>query len=286
MGFFGDVLGPVLETGMDWLGMEEGKRESSRARTHSDAQNAAQMEMQREFAKNSIRWKTEDAVAAGLHPLAAIGAQGTSYSPASVNVDVDRSKSDFYHRTGQNISRALNAVQTPEERAMKALTIQSMEIDNAIKKKQLEGMGDTPGLPSNSSLGRHLLGANPLSVGSDGYVFEQPTQKSHASPGKPFQAAGEYTDYVFGRTATGLHPVPSKEMQDAIEDKMIPETMWALRNYLYPTFISRTRSHMQPSLREHPLPPGYIWRWKPVAAEFRPYKKGTRSLDFFFKGDN
>lgn len=290
---FGGAINPTvwLSTGAqfagDYMSKEAMKDAASDARRHDDQVNIANYEMQKEFAKNSIRWKAEDAIAAGFHPLAALGTNSSSYTPSSSNSQVDYSRGDFYSKTGQNIARAINTVLTPEEKAMKALTIESMQIENAIKKKQLEGMGDTPGLPSNSSLGRHLLGQNPLNLGGGGaYVWEQPTQKSHASPGKPFQAAGEYTDYVFSRTPTGLHPVPSKEMQEAIEDKMIPETMWAMRNYLYPTFSGNTRSRMQPSLREHPLPPGYIWRWKPSAAEFRPYKKGSRSMEFFFKGEN
>lgn len=36
--------------------------------------------MQREAAQNSIRWRVNDAKAAGLHPLAALGAQGSSPS--------------------------------------------------------------------------------------------------------------------------------------------------------------------------------------------------------------
>ena len=34
-----------------------------------------QYEMQKEFAQNGIRWKVADAKAAGIHPLAALGAQ-------------------------------------------------------------------------------------------------------------------------------------------------------------------------------------------------------------------
>lgn len=43
-------------------------------------QNAA---LQREFAQQGIRWKVEDAKAAGLHPLYAIGSTGASYSPST-----------------------------------------------------------------------------------------------------------------------------------------------------------------------------------------------------------
>ena len=39
---------------------------------------------QKEFAQNGIRWKVEDAKAAGIHPLFALGAQGATFSPISV----------------------------------------------------------------------------------------------------------------------------------------------------------------------------------------------------------
>lgn len=41
--------------------------------------NKKNVAMQYDFAKNGLRWKVNDAKAAGLHPLAALGAQG--YSP-------------------------------------------------------------------------------------------------------------------------------------------------------------------------------------------------------------
>ena len=40
-----------------------------------------QSRFQKEFAQHGLRWKVEDAKAAGLHPLAAIGAQGAQYNP-------------------------------------------------------------------------------------------------------------------------------------------------------------------------------------------------------------
>lgn len=45
-----------------------------------------QREQQREFAQHGIRWRVEDAKAAGLHPLAAIGAAGASYSPVITGI--------------------------------------------------------------------------------------------------------------------------------------------------------------------------------------------------------
>lgn len=39
---------------------------------------------QREFAKHGIRWRVEDAIAAGIHPLAALGVNTASGSPVSI----------------------------------------------------------------------------------------------------------------------------------------------------------------------------------------------------------
>lgn len=69
-------------------------------------------ERQKEFAQSGIRWRVEDAKAAGIHPLYAIGANTPTYSPqAAVG-------SDFgILSMGQNIGRAIEAKQTARERA-------------------------------------------------------------------------------------------------------------------------------------------------------------------------
>ena len=39
----------------------------------------------KQFAKRGIQWRVHDAKKAGLHPLAALGAQTTSFSPSFVS---------------------------------------------------------------------------------------------------------------------------------------------------------------------------------------------------------
>lgn len=83
-----------------------------------NAHNArAQMQAQREFAQNGIRWKVADAKAAGIHPLAALGAQTFSYNPIGVG---DYGISDAFKSMGQGISRAAEAKQLADERALNA----------------------------------------------------------------------------------------------------------------------------------------------------------------------
>lgn len=72
---------------------------------------AQQAALQKEFAQNGIRWKVADAKAAGLHPLAALGAQTTSYQPVSVQQDYSA-----FGSMGQDISRAMLASADAKER--------------------------------------------------------------------------------------------------------------------------------------------------------------------------
>lgn len=68
-------------------------------------------ERQKEFARSGIRWRVEDAKAAGIHPIYAIGANTPTYSPqAAVGTDFGVSQ------MGQSIGRAIEAKQTIAER--------------------------------------------------------------------------------------------------------------------------------------------------------------------------
>lgn len=107
------------------------------------------IQLQREFAQQGIRWKVEDAKKAGIHPLAALGAQTIGFSPVSVG-DMGLSAA------GQDISRAVNAMRTPDEKvtayeqALRALQLQRGQLENSIlasKLRTLNQPGNPPGLP-------------------------------------------------------------------------------------------------------------------------------------------
>lgn len=51
-----------------------------------DEQRAENIQLQKEFAKNSLQWRVADAKAAGLHPLFGISGGGASFSPNPVTV--------------------------------------------------------------------------------------------------------------------------------------------------------------------------------------------------------
>lgn len=64
------MLGSIISAGSSLLGGLLGKSSADK-----------QMKMQTKFAKNGIQWRVEDAKKAGIHPLAALGASTSAYSP-------------------------------------------------------------------------------------------------------------------------------------------------------------------------------------------------------------
>lgn len=115
-----------------------GKSSADKANAVAQAQAARNEALQREFAQQGIRWKVEDAKAAGIHPLYALGAQTTAYSPVSVGHVADNSLGQGIAAAGQDISRAVDATRTaPERVAARELTrlqLEGLSLDNDIKR--------------------------------------------------------------------------------------------------------------------------------------------------------
>lgn len=88
-----------------------------------------QMEMQKDFAQKGIRWRVNDAKAAGIHPLYALGAPTMSYSPVATG--------DFgVSQAGQDIGRAIDQTRTSGERqsargdALLSLQLENQKLQN------------------------------------------------------------------------------------------------------------------------------------------------------------
>lgn len=85
---------------------------SRRANATNAALMREQMAMQEEFARYGIRWRVEDAKAAGLHPLSALGATPASYTPSVIPAENELSE------MGQSIGSAVIRATDVRERAM------------------------------------------------------------------------------------------------------------------------------------------------------------------------
>lgn len=134
------MLGPLVQAGaaaLNYFGARDANKQNA-------ANAAAQMQMQQEFAKNGIRWRVEDAKRSGIHPLFALGAQTTSYTPQQATFSNEFSGvSSHLAAMGQDISRAEQAGKTQPERdqafanSMRSLQLENAGLDLEIKKATL-----------------------------------------------------------------------------------------------------------------------------------------------------
>lgn len=134
------MLDALISAGANLLGGMLNRNAQSDFNSQQLAFGREQLDMQREFAKHGIQWKVEDAQAAGLHPLAALGAQTSS--PSAVSVGGEAPKFDF-GSLGQDLGRAAKAMQGQQAREAvdqekeRKLDLESKSLDNDIKKTAL-----------------------------------------------------------------------------------------------------------------------------------------------------
>lgn len=161
--FFGGPVGGAVGSFAGGLLDREDSNDSAQARFDRDAGLSAQQrqqeyERQKEFAQMGIRWRAADASAAGLHPLAAIGGGGSSYSPTVVmpNSQVVEPQdhfsdfSDSLKAMGQNTTRAEVATQNPFEREMQVLALRRSELQNQLIEGQIAAQwASVMGQPGN-----------------------------------------------------------------------------------------------------------------------------------------
>lgn len=133
------MLGPLISAGASIAGGLINRSSTQATNEMSIHQGNLNRAAQEEFAKKGIRWRVADARAAGIHPLYALGAQTTSFSPVSVGLSTDTSLGSGVASAGQDISRAINATRTgPERDAAFAKTIQDLQLTNmGLQNEQL-----------------------------------------------------------------------------------------------------------------------------------------------------
>lgn len=123
--------------------------------------NRAQQE---EFAKMGIRWKVADAKEAGIHPLFALGASTHSFAPVSVGSGTETSFARDLGSMGQDITRAVNATRTVEERGdaytktVKDLQVSNMTLQNELLRSQIAKLNTTSAPPFPGPLGENKKG--------------------------------------------------------------------------------------------------------------------------------
>lgn len=161
-------------------GLFDGGEDDNRAELmkHQHNLNAEQRkeeyERQKDFAQMGIRWKVDDARAAGLHPLAVLGSAGASYSPTVVAAQVPDGVvkrgsrfdglNDALSSMGQNTTRPQMATKTGYEIQMEGLALERAQLQNRLLEGQVQNewaalMGQPSGPTMPTAVGPSAVGA-------------------------------------------------------------------------------------------------------------------------------
>ncbi len=218
--------------------------------------------MQKEFAQNSIRWRVADAKAAGIHPLYALGASSASFSPIQ-GYGGDYGISDAFNTFSQGIDRAAQAKMTREERdrlqANEEInqTFQLAMMDRAARLEDskinlmesevlrnkiafmvaLRNASRVPSMPSFSTGidGSVISGQGDSypSVSGQGSIIDvKPSEREANAPGSPGASAASIPDHSFVAAGDGGYAmVRSSDIADRLDDDLVGNILWNLRNY-------------------------------------------------------
>lgn len=269
------LFGTALSVGGDVYAAEQAKDAQEAANATNIQLAREQMAAQKEFAQHGVRWKVNDAVEAGLHPLAAIGMQASSYSPVHAMVDPVPAggTSAAFSRMGQNITSAISRTRTAGERQLAEIQLATAQadldgriIDNQIRQHQLSKMQSGPAFPGAENFIR--------GQGDSGVVTIKPNEVIASQPGRAAQEAGWRPDVAFSRTDTGLVPMIPQGISESLESEGLMGTVpWNIRNKFLPN-IGRGNpppKSMLPSRADY-------WRWDRFKQEWQPARFENRSF--------
>lgn len=286
VGGIGSVVGGVL-------GLQSQKQSAANA----EKLNQLNYEHQKEFAQNGIRWKVADAKAAGLHPLAALGASTAQYTPATAIGDSP--DWSFLADAGQSIGRAVDAKRTQQERveqqqkqdAVFALKAENQKAENDLIRAQTASIQQdmvlrqakaseqavrtqqqVPAMPSLGRDGSVIAGQGDAT--SPAGIEAKPAEIVVNDPQTRTAEAGSHPDKRWLRTSTGgYQPVRSEAAQNALEDDIVGSFRYDMRNGL--ANMANSQDNAPPRAF---LPDGgrgnYFWFWDGVLGEWYPVKVG------------
>lgn len=267
------ALGTAASIGGDLMAQDAARSEASKNREAQDRINQQNYDMQKEFAQHGIRWKVEDAIKAGLHPLAALGASGASASPSFQISGEDRHKSDFWSRTGQNVSRAIAATSTSEERLVRKLQIERMALENKLLSVDVDRATKSlgPGFPAD---GNSEIGGISGQGDSTLPVQIMPTGRTASPAGKPHQAYGDLTGWSYVKHPDGsLEPISSPDIQGNKANDVLEMLRFHINTFAHKY---GNPASLAPSYQDHPLPPGMEWEFRNWTGRYHPVRSDQK----------
>lgn len=157
-----DLAGPFVSA----VGSFFGAKEQSKSAEKIAQENA---EFQREFAQHGVRWRVEDALAAGVHPLYALGGSGATYSPNPIPV-LESPLGGALKEMGQGLGRAVAAQETSDQRELRLAQIRLINAQ--------AGAADAQAMAARAEVAKTIGQVGPAAPGpsasSDGVVSVNP----------------------------------------------------------------------------------------------------------------
>jgi hypothetical protein len=245
----------------------QGQANYEAAQKLNKTQFEQQLQYQKDFAQQGVTWRVADAKKAGIHPLAALGANTISYAPMYMGADGYNPQSSFQSTMGANLATkflsGMNKEVAKLELAMAKEKLRGVQIENDLLLKQLDGIQTNVDTQvGKDGHGYSLLPDNYQSngVASDGVRLTQLQRTISPDPDHEHQEVGNLASVGHAKNSDGsLSTIPSNDMKQRIEDMMLLELPWAFDNIARPMVESDVYK-FAPSKEK--LPKGYT-DWKP-----------------------
>lgn len=231
-----DFFGALVEGAFNLVGSGIDQKQMAVGRGQQMDLARDNIAFQNDLAKNGVRYRVEDAKAAGIHPLFALGMSPFNPSPVSVGGDGGTNFSEGFSRMGQNLSRAIDSTRTSDERVsarLQALGLERAELQNDLLRSQIARNNQQMGPPMPSS-SPDPYGSRFLSSDQGPLITDEPLERHGFDPGNPSLEAGSIPDVGWTRTRTGWQPVQSKDAKERLEEDVIGNLLWSFRNRLVP----------------------------------------------------
>lgn len=275
MGFFDAIPGVVGSL----VGGILGSNTADANRQAAEQANAQNIALQKEFATSGIQWRAADVMHAynqtGIHPLALLGVQGSSYTPTNFVGSGSSPMGDAVSSAGQNISRAMMATSSDKARLdtitrMDDLTREGMSLDNELRRVRIasekarlfQGVG--PAMP-NPGQSRFVDGQGNTSINTLDLINSVPSVDT-VNPDV------SHAQNIKG----GFNPMASKATKELIEDDAFQGAMHFWRNVIAPYFDKGAQS---PPNNQR-LAPNEEWVYDPVWGYRRaPLNRSTHTSE-------
>lgn len=273
------------------LGENGVKEQNAQNQAFAQKQWQQNYNAQKEFAQNGIRWKVEDAKAAGLHPLAALGVSGSSYAPVNTQSYYENEQAGLGNalsNMGQDISRAVGAKQTRAERAVSDLRdmtlfdldVRQKEADIALTNARISALTSShqqqvPPLPSNFSDDGALITGQAQSY-PNSLTSMSPVEVSTSYEGG-YSDAGMNPDVSYNKGRLGPILGFSDNQTNKLEENFFGKLGWYMRNYV-PAALQLT----QPPQSVMPSKKGYVRFFNPATSEYIYVKTPRRGHTYYW----